>query len=89
VAADHTCKRESGQVRHTCLTRWASILDPYTLAYLPGHSDFGTTRRYVHPNLNAAQEAIDNARMSQSGHKSWHNNETTEAGKPKQIALTA
>src|SRR5260370_2199924 len=38
--------------RHTCLTRWAKILDPYTLAYLAGHSDFGTTRRYVHPHLS-------------------------------------
>ncbi|HXJ38757.1 MAG TPA: hypothetical protein VNH18_05735, partial [Bryobacteraceae bacterium] len=43
--------------RHTCLTRWAGILDPYTLA-LAGHSDFPTTRRYVHPNLNTAREAL-------------------------------
>jgi integrase len=35
--------------RHTCLTRWAEYMDPYTVAYLAGHSDFGTTRRYVHP----------------------------------------
>jgi len=34
---------------HTCLTRWATTMDPDTLAYLAGHSDFGTTRRYVHP----------------------------------------
>jgi len=54
--------------RHTCLTRWASILDPYTLAYLAGHSDFGTTKQYVHPNLNTAREAIDRARKSRSGH---------------------
>jgi integrase len=53
--------------RHTCLTRWASILDPYTLAYLAGHSDFGTTKRYVHPNLNTAREAIDRARRARSG----------------------
>jgi integrase len=52
--------------RHTCLTRWASILDPYTLAYLAGHSDFGTTRRYVHPNLNTAREALERARVAQS-----------------------
>ena len=25
---------------HTCLTRWAAYMDPYTLAYLAGHSDF-------------------------------------------------
>jgi integrase len=35
-------------LRHTCLTRWAAYMDPYTLAYLAGHSDFSTTRRYVH-----------------------------------------
>ena len=35
--------------RHTCLTRWAAHMDPYTLGYLAGHSDFSTTRRYVHP----------------------------------------
>jgi integrase len=51
--------------RHTCLTRWANILDPYTLAYLAGHSDFGTTRRYVHPNLRTAREALDRARTAQ------------------------
>lgn len=62
--------------RHTCLTRWAGILDPYTLAYLAGHSDFGTTRRYVHPNLNTAREALERARKAQSGHKSGHNEET-------------
>src|ERR1043166_5532130 len=26
--------------RHTCLTRWAGYMDPYTLRYLAGHSDF-------------------------------------------------
>lgn len=58
--------------RHTCLTRWAGILDPYTLAYLAGHSDFGTTRRYVHPNLNTAREALERARVAQGGHKFGH-----------------
>lgn len=62
--------------RHTCLTRWARILDPYTLAYLAGHSDFGTTRRYVHPNLNTAREALERARMAQGGHKIGHSGKT-------------
>lgn len=57
--------------RHTCLTRWARILDPYTLAYLAGHSDFGTTRRYVHPNLNTAREALERARVAQGGAQIW------------------
>jgi integrase len=41
--------------RHTCLTRWALHMDPYTLAYFAGHSNFGTTRRYVHPNLDTGR----------------------------------
>ena len=61
--------------RHTCLTRWAAVLDPYTLAYLAGHSDFGTTRRYVHPNLNTAREALDRARKAQGGHRIGHSPE--------------
>jgi len=31
--------------RHTCLTQWAAHMDPYTLAYVAGHSDFSTTPR--------------------------------------------
>jgi integrase len=65
--------------RHTCLTRWARILDPYTLAYLAGHSDFATTRRYVHPNLNTAREALERARVVQGGHKIGHNPENASA----------
>ncbi len=65
-------------MRHTCLTRWARILDPYTLAYLAGHSDFGTTKRYVHPNLNTAREALQRARDAQSRHKSGHSGKSGE-----------
>jgi len=76
--------------RHTCLTRWASHMDPYTLAYFAGHSDFGTTRRYVHPNLDTGRAAMEKAREVQGGHKNGHNAEMnvakpdgSEAGKPK------
>jgi hypothetical protein len=27
-------------------------MDPYTLAYLAGHSNFSTTRRYLHPQVD-------------------------------------
>lgn len=54
--------------RHTCLTRRATILDLYTLAYQAGQSGFGTTRRYVHPNLSTAREALERARRIQSAH---------------------
>jgi integrase len=36
-------------LRHTCLTRWAPHMDPWTLTYLAGHSNLNTTKRYVHP----------------------------------------
>ena len=44
-------------------------MDPYTLAYLAGHSDFATTRRYVHPRTKTVLEAIGRAERSQGGHK--------------------
>jgi len=56
--------------RHTCLTRWAAHMDPYTLGYLAGHSDFSTTRRYVHPQVQTVKEAIERARTRQPGAKS-------------------
>ena len=34
-------------LRHTCLTRWAPKMDPFTLLYLAGHSDTSITKRYV------------------------------------------
>ena len=55
--------------RHTCLTRWAVHMDPYTLAYLAGHSDFGTTRRYVHPQSDTVLAAMEKVR---GGHTSRH-----------------
>jgi integrase len=48
--------------RHTCVTRWAAYMDPYTLAYLAGHSDFSTTRRYVHQQVQTIRDAIERAR---------------------------
>src|SRR5215469_11217084 len=75
--------------RHTCLTRWAKILDPYTLAYLAGHSDFGTTKRYVHPNLNTAREALEKARNAQGGHKIRHTENGAETVKPEPLRATA
>ncbi len=59
--------------RHTCLTRWAAFMDPYSLAYLAGHSDFSTTRRYVHPQVQTIRDAIERARAGQGGHSSGHN----------------
>jgi integrase len=58
--------------RHTCLTRWAAHMDPYTLAYLAGHRDFGTTKRYVHPQTETVLAAMERVRTGSSGHTSWH-----------------
>ncbi len=63
--------------RHTCLTRWSACMDPYTLAYYAGHSDFGTTRRYVHPNMETGREAMERSRNAQGGHRIGHSAETT------------
>ncbi len=76
-------------MRHTCLTRWARILDPYTLAYLAGHSDFGTTKRYVHPNLNTAREALQRARDAQGRHKSGHSGKSGEGEDSERLRAIA
>ncbi len=57
------------EYRHTCLTRWAEHMDPYTLAYLAGHSDFAMTKRYVHPQKETVRKAMEKAR---GGHTSGH-----------------
>jgi len=58
--------------RHTCLTRWAPHMDPWTLAYLAGHSNMATTKRYVHPQSENTRLAIERARNAQTGHSSGH-----------------
>jgi integrase len=57
-------------LRHTCLTRWAPHMDPWTLAYLAGHRDMSTTKRYVHPQEHTIRQAMARA---QGGHKTGHN----------------
>jgi integrase len=61
--------------RHTCLTRWAEYMDPFTLAYLAGHSDFSTTRRYVHPQPETVRAAMERARHGLGRHKFWAHDE--------------
>lgn len=65
--------------RHTCLTRWSAVMDPYVLAYLAGHSDFATTRRYVHPQQQQVLEAMRKAREAQTPHKIRHSAEKRAA----------
>ena len=58
--------------RHTCLTRWAPFMDPWTLAYLAGHRDMSTTKRYVHPQEYSTRAAMEKARVALSRHSSGH-----------------
>jgi integrase len=60
--------------RHTCITRWAKYMDPFTLHVLAGHTDMNTTKRYVHPSDEDIREAMNRvdqhasvARASQVG----------------------
>jgi integrase len=54
-------------LRHTCLTRWAPHMDPWTLAYLAGHRDMSITKRYIHPQQETILGAIEKARSARSG----------------------
>ena len=47
--------------RHTCLTRWAPHMDPWTLAYLAGHRDMTITKRYIHPQEDTVRKAMGRA----------------------------
>jgi integrase len=58
--------------RHTCLTRWAPFMDPWTLAYLAGHRDTSITKRYVHPQEYSTRAAMEKALVALSGHSSGH-----------------
>lgn len=72
-------------LRHTCLTRWAPHMDPWTLAYLAGHRDMSITRRYVHPQEHTIRDAMQKAR---SGHGIGHSIDrvqSDELGKPAVI----
>jgi integrase len=59
-------------LRHTCLTRWAPHMDPWTLAYLAGHRDMNITKRYVHPQEQTIRAAMDRAQVANSGHTARH-----------------
>lgn len=75
-------------LRHTCLTRWAAHMDPYTLAYLAGHSDFGTTRRYVHPQEETVRAAMNDAQNARGGHNNGHTLEEQNLAVLRDTALT-
>jgi len=49
-------------LRHTCLTRWARYLDPFTLKKLAGHESLETTMKYVHLNETDSETRLSEAR---------------------------
>jgi integrase len=75
--------------RHTCLTRWAEVMDPYTLAYLAGHSDFSTTKRYVHPQTETVLAAFERAHEAKTGHSFRHSDEKTAEAPTASTALSS
>jgi hypothetical protein len=48
-------------------------MDPYTLANLAGHSDFATTRRYVHPGTETVLDAMERAQKAKEWAQIEHN----------------
>ena len=74
--------------RHTCLTRWSAHMDPYTLAYLAGHSDFSTTRRYVHPQADTIRAAMERVHGEKGGHSSGHSDEKRAETPPAPAAVS-
>src|SRR5689334_11800118 len=73
-------------LRHTCLTRWAPHMDPWTLAYLAGHSNMNTTKRYIHPQGHTIRYAMQKAREAPTGHSFEHSAKAAEAESPSGAA---
>ncbi|MGO9970430.1 MAG: tyrosine-type recombinase/integrase [Bryobacteraceae bacterium] len=67
-------------LRHTCLTRWAKTMDPFTLMKLAGHADLNTTMHYVHLNDDDVRAAMEKAEVAKGGHKTRHNIENAGSG---------
>jgi integrase len=76
LAASGVAPFELYVLRHTCLTRWAKWMDPFTFHRVAGHADMKTTMRYVHPSDADMDEAITKARALQGGHTFGHTVET-------------
>jgi integrase len=76
-------------LRHTCLTRWAPHMDPWTLAYLAGHRDMSITKRYIHPQQQTVRRAMERAsRSGRSEHKSSTVTQVEGESIPDRGALT-
>ena len=65
--------------RHTCLTRWAKTMDPFTPMKLAGHADLNTTMPYVRLNDDDVRAAMEGVNVAKGGHKIGHSNENGHA----------
>jgi integrase len=74
-------------LRHTCLTRWAPHMDPWTLAYLAGHQDMNITKRYIHPQQQTVLDAMEKARSAKGGHISRHSAENVARGQTPEASV--
>jgi integrase len=74
-------------LRHTCLTRWAKWMDPFTFHRVAGHADMKTTMRYVHPSDADMDEAITKAREVQTGHTSRHTEQMKNSAESADTAV--
>jgi integrase len=70
-------------LRHTCLTRWAKVMDPFTLKKPAGHADLNTTMRYVHLKDEDVRVAMEKA---QGGHKIGHNANLADSAEREKVA---
>ena len=68
--------------RHTCITRWAKHIDPFTLHILAGHTDMNITKRYVHPSDADILEAMEKVR---GGHRIGHNPENAKSEEMREV----
>jgi integrase len=59
-------------LRHTCLTRCAPHMDPWTLAYLAGRRDINIAKRYIHPQEQTIRDAMERAGIAKRGHTFGH-----------------
>jgi integrase len=72
-------------LRHTCLTRWAPQMDPFTLSYLAGHTDMSITKWYVQPQQETTRDAMKRA----SGHNTWHASSEAECPSAEAAVLNS
>ncbi len=71
--------------RHTCITRWAKHMDPFTLHVLAGHTDMNTTKRYVHPSDADILEAMEKV---WGGHKNGHIAQSPPSAVPADLPVS-